>query len=411
MEFATNFGDTTLGFPEAPDTLDEEDKIASLESVALDIEMVINNMQTAKGVSQKLIRPGMHLLPTDVKFNSFTQNPTHTNYEIAMESMKVGLSVLIGSAVAAAALLLIKIIAWLVALFKGNSKATAAAQKASEEMTKTIKTNDSIERLLTPELKRDFEAKKEARVSTTYAEMAKLWNPLLRDVIEGGPMSRTIGGADKTFLDIIKKMQLMMVVIEREGRKDNGNDHMAASKVMIILNGIEFREDDPAIRNLFIPILRASSDPVDFQQDMREINDHLANLLAQPMTAGFDGDKVVSIANNYSVKNCPMSGVEPTKNLEQLESEVKRLEKMTFNKNVGVDVDRTLRQTITSLRRMMDVVRMFYGTAGRIVRMRNQFIELAKRSVDQHHNALVSTIVSSTDSDAKNKLRDLNKKR
>ncbi|MFB6316915.1 hypothetical protein, partial [Escherichia coli] len=79
------------------------EKIASLESVALDIEMVITDMRTAQGVSQKMIRPAMHLLPTDVKLNSFTKNPTHTNYQIAMESMKMGAAALIGSAVAALA--------------------------------------------------------------------------------------------------------------------------------------------------------------------------------------------------------------------------------------------------------------------------------------------------------------------
>ncbi|MDT1838283.1 hypothetical protein FPK49_30325, partial [Acinetobacter baumannii] len=69
-----------------------------------------------------------------------------------------------------------------------------------------------------------------------------------------------------------------------------------------------------------------------------------------------------------------MNKIEPVKDLEQLEAEVKRMEKMTFNKNVGADVDRTLRATTTSLRKMMDVVRQFYSMSGRIVSQRNRFI-------------------------------------
>lgn len=404
------FGDTSAGFPEAPDTLEEEDKIASLESIALDIDMVLNDMRTANGVSQKMIRPVMHLLPADVKLNSFTQNPTHTNYQIAMESMSAGTAALIGSAVVAVALVFVKIIAWLISLFRGNDKATVVAQKAADEMGATRKVNASIRGILPSDLKAEYETRRDQKMATTFAEMAKLWNPVLRDVLEGGPISRTIGGAEKTFADIIKKMKLMMIVVEREGKKDNGTDHMAASRVMNILNDISFHDDSPAIRSLFIPIIRVGGE-VDYQADMRAVNDHMMSLLGQQMQAGFSGEKALDIADNYDFKRCPLNKIDPVKNLEDLESEVKRMEKMTFNKNVGQDVDRTLRATVSSMRKMMDVVRQFYGMAGRMVSQRNRFIELGKTAVSQDNSALVATIVSSDNSEVKNKLRDLNKKR
>lgn len=405
-----SFCDTSMGLPEAPDTLDEESQIASLEAVALDIEMALSNIGACQGVSQRLVRPVMHLLPADVKLNSFTKNPTHTNYQIAMESMKVGLTALIGSAIAAAALLLIKIIAWLIALFKGNDKSTAAASKAAEQLTETSKKNETIERLLTPEMKSSFTERKASRVDPIYADMSAMWNPVLRDVVSGGPIARTLGGAEKTFSDIIKKMYLMINLIEKEGRKDNGGDHMAAARVMSTLNDIEIHDDDSSIRSLFIPILRVSSQPVNYQADMREINDHLTSMLGQAATAGFNGEKTVKEVANFKVDSCPLGKVKPERNLENLEKEVKRLEKITFNKNVGVDVDRALRQTITSLRRMMDVVRMFYGLTGRVIAQRNRFVELANRAASSTNAALVATIVSSDNSDVKNKLRDLNKK-
>lgn len=404
-----SFSDTSTGLPDAPDVLDEESELASLESVALDIEMVLTDMSACQGVSQRLVRPVMHLLPADVKLNSFTKNPTHTNYQIAMESMKVGLTALIGSAIAAAALLMIKIIAWLIAVFKGNDKSTASASKAAKQLSETTKKNEKIERLLTPEMKTDFAQRKAARVDPIYTEMAGMWNPILRDVMSGGPITRTLGGAEKSFADIIKKMYLMIGLIEREGKKDNGGDHMAAARVMTTLNDIEIQSDDPSIRSLFIPILRVSTQPVNYQADMREINDHLTSLLGQPTTAGFNGDKTVKEVADFKVESCPLGKVKPADNLEDLEKEVKRLEKMTFNKNVGVDVDRALRQTTTSLRRMMDVVRMFYGLTGRVIAQRNRFVELANRSASTTHATLVATVVSSDNSDVKNKLRDLNK--
>jgi hypothetical protein len=410
MEFAMTFGDTSKGFPEAPDTLDEEEQLASLESVALDIEMVINDMQTAQGVSQKMIRPAMHLLPTDVKFNSFTKNPTHTNYQIAMESLKVGAIALIGAAVLAASALFAKIIAWLISLFKGGDKATDSAIKAGATLSETVRKNEQIERLMTSEMKSDFAHRKSERVEPIYTEMAGMWNPILRDVMSGGAITRTLGGAEKTFADIIKKMHLMAGLIEKEGRKDNSGDHMAAARVMTTLNSIEIHDDDPAIRSLFIPILRVTSSPVNYQADMREINDHITSQLGQAAHAGFNGDKTVKDIAAFKVESCPLGKLKPESSLTSLEKEIKRLDGMTFNKNVGVDVDRALRQCITSMRRMMDVVRMFYGLTGRIIAQRNKIVEMANRAAGTTNSAMVATIVSSSDSDAKNKLRELNKK-
>lgn len=404
------FGDTSKGFPDAPDTLDEEEKIASLESVALDIEMVINDMTTAQGVSQKMIRPAMHLLPADVKLNSFTKNPTHTNYQIAMESMKVGAVALIAAAVLACTALFAKIIAWLISIFKGGDKSTDSAIKAGATLSETVKKNEQIARLMTSEMKADFEHRKAERVAPIYTEMAGMWNPILRDVMNGGAITRTIGGAEKTFADIMKKMVLMAGLIEKEGRKDNGGDHMAAARVMTTLNSIEIHDDDPAIRSLFIPILRVTSSPVNYQADMREINDHITSQMGQAATAGFDGDKTVKVLADFKVATCPLGKVQPEDSLVKLEKEIKRLDGMTFNKNVGVDVDRALRQCITSMRRMMDVVRMFYGMTGRIIAQRNKIVELANRAAGTTNSAMVATIVSSSDSDAKNKLRELNKK-
>lgn len=405
-----SFSDTSLGLPEAPDTLDEEETMASLESVALDIEMVLNDMRSADGVSQKIIRPAMHLLPATVKLNEFTKNPTHTNYTIAMESIKFGLTALIGAAVAAASLLFIKIIGWLISLFKGNDAGTASAAKAADALATTSKKNENIEKLITPAMRADLAERKAARVDPVFTEMAAMWNPILRDVMNSGAITRTLGGAEKTFADIIKKMYLMIGLIEKEGKKDNGGDHMAAARVMVTLNDIEIHDDDASIRSLFIPIMRVTTTPVNYQADMREINDHLTSLLGQAAQAGFNGEKTVKDTVGFKVESCPLGKVKPAKHLEDLEKEVKRMEKMTFNKNVGADVDRALRQTITSLRKMMDVVRMFYGLLGRIVAQRNKFIELANRAASGTNAALVATIVSSDDSDAKNKLRDLNKK-
>jgi hypothetical protein len=410
MEFAMTFGDTSKGFPDAPDTLDEEETIASLESVALDIEMVINDMRTVNGVSQKMIRPAMHLLPADVKLNSFTKNPTHTNYQIAMESMKVGAVALISAAVAAAALLFAKIISWLISLFKGGDKATDSAIKAGATLKETVKRNDQIAKLLTPEMQRDFDVRKSERVEPIYKEMAEMWNPILRDVMDGGAITRTIGGAEKTFADIIKKMKLMAKVIESEGKKDNSGDHMAAARVMTTINGIQIHDDDTAIRGLFVPILRASSNPVDYQADMREVNDHIVNQLGQAATAGFNGDKTVKTIAEFNTETCPLGKLKPEGHLDDLDKEIKRLNGLTFNKNVGVDVDRALRSCLTSMRKMLDVVRMFYGLSGRIIAQRNKIVELANRAAGTTNSAMVATIVSSDDSEVKNKLRELNKK-
>lgn len=406
-----NTADTGAGLPDVPDTLDEEELMLSLESQANDIEMVIRDMQRFEGVSQKIVNPVRHLIPQNVRFNSYTQNPTHTNLSVTMESMQLKAVALIGAAVAAFAALVAKVIMWLVSLFKRNDNGSSAASKKADELTETLKKNKEIANIMPAEIEREYKVRRDERVNPVYDEMAKVWNPILRDILIAGPVTRTLAGADKTFVDIVKKMKLIVEVIKREGRKDNTGNALAAGQVMATLNDIEIHRDDPSIRNLFVPIYRVPTKEVDYQNDMREIVDHMSSQIAQAYSNSFNGDKVVKDMEGYKVDSYPLRKIEPTDDLESLGKAVESVEKMTFNKNVGVDVDRALRKCLATLRVMMDVVQKFNTMVARCEKMRNDFIDLAHRAASYDNSCMVGAIVSSDDSETKNKLRDLNKKK
>lgn len=406
-----NTADTGAGLPDVPDTLDEEELMLSLESQANDIEMVIRDMHRFEGVSQKIVNPVRHHLPPAVRFNSYTQNPTHTNLTVTMEAMQLKAMALIGGAVAAFAALVVKVIMWLVSLFKRNDNGSAVASKQAEQLTETLKKNQEIMKIMPPDIEREYKTRRDDRVNPVYDQMAQMWNPILRDILAAGPVTRTLAGADKSFVDIVKKMKLIVEVIKKEGRKDNSGNALAAGQVMATLNDIEIHRDDPSIRNLFTPIYRVSTQPVDYQNDMREIIDHMSSQIAQAYSNSFNGDKVVKDMEGYKVDACPLRKIEPTSDLESLAKLVESVEKMTFNKNVGVDVDRALRKCLTSLRVMLDVVQKFNGMIARCEKMRNDFIELANRAASYDNTCMVGAIVSSDDSETKNKLRDVNKKK
>ena len=406
-----NTADTNAGLPDVPDTLDEEELMLSLESQACDIEMVIRDMHRFQGVSQKIVQPVRQHLPQQVRFASYTQNPTHTNLSVTMEAMELKAAALIGGALAAFAALVVKVIMWIISLFRRNDNGSATASKKAEELTETLKKNKEIAKIMPAAIEQDYKVRRDERVNPVYDEMAKMWNPILRDVLAAGPITRTLAGADKTFVDIVKKMKLIVEVIKKEGRKDNSNNTLAAGQVLSTLNDIEIHRNDPSIRNLLAPIYRVTTKEVDYQNDMREIIDSMSSLIAQAYSNSFNGDKVVKDMEGYKVDSCPLRKVEPTGDLESLAKAVESVEKMTFNKNVGVDVDRALRKCLTSLRVMLDVVQKFNGMVARCEKMRNDFIDLTHRAATYDNTCMVAAIVSSDDSDTKDKLRELNKKK
>lgn len=406
-----NLGDTGTGMPDfkAPDTMDEEEIMLSLEAQADDIEMVIRDIHRFDGVSQKMVTPIRHLIPTNVKLSSYTQNPTHTNLKVTMEALDLKASFLIAAALAAFAALVIKIVSWLISLFKRNDAGTAAAAKSAEQMTSTLKTNGDLRKIMTPEIEREYKTRRDDKVNPIYDEMAKMWNPILRDLLNAGPVARGLYGANATFVDIIKKVQLILKVIQDEGRKDNAGDDMAAARVMTSLNDLEVRRDDPAIREAFSTIYRVTTQPVDYQADMREIADHLNSQMAQAYSNSFNGDKVVKDLEGYDVKKCPLYKMDSLGDLEGLLKAITSVEGMTFNKNVGVEVDRSLRKCLSSLRSMVETVQKYETVIAKVIKQRNDFIELGRRAATNDNSSMIGAIVSSDNSEVKDKLREMNK--
>jgi hypothetical protein len=402
---------TTTGLPEPerPDTLDEEEVMLSMESKALDVEMVVRAMRRENGVSKSMIMPVQHLLPAHLKLNSFSKNPTLTNYSVSMESMSAASAALIGGAVAAFVALVAKLIFWLLGMFKANDKASKEAEKSAVQMTASLKTTRDLEKMVSPAIRRDYEERKAERLKPIYDEMAQLYNGVLRDILAVGPITRCLASADSTFSMMVTKLKLMCTLIDKESKKDNSNDEMAINRVLTTINDIEIRDTDPTIRNAFQVIHRASSNPIDYQEDMREVIDSLNSTIAQAYTNSFNGDKVVAELEGYSVDKCPLRKVKQPGQLEGLLTEVNRLEKSSFNPKVGADVDRALRSCLSSMRKMIDVVQKYDAMLAKCERMRNHFVELSRRAADRGHTAMVAAITSSDDEDAKKKLRELNK--
>ncbi len=402
---------TTAGLPEPerPDTIDEEEIMLSMEAKALDIDMVINAMRREQGVSKTMIQPVQHLLPAHLKLNSFSKNPTLTNYSVSMEALGAGAVALIGAAVAAFTLLATKLIFWLIGMFKTNDKASKEAQKSAEQMTSSIKSTRDLEKMVSLPIRRDYEERKAEKLKPIFDEMAQLYNGVLRDILAQGPITRCLVSADSTMATMVTKMQMMLTLIERESKKDNSNDEMAVNRVLTSLNDIEIRDTDPIIRQTFQVIHRVSSDTVDYQEDMREVIDSLNSTIAQAYSNSFNGEKVLNDLEGYSVDKCPLRKVKQPGQLENLLRDVNKLEKSTFNPKVGADVERALRKCITSMRKMIDVVQKYDAMLAKCERMRNRFVELGRMAANGGHTAMVAAITSSDDEDAKQKLRDYNK--
>lgn len=131
-----------------PDLSVEEDKILSLEASITDIELVVEQMMSVEGVSKTMVASFESLLPDHCPINSFTQNPSLTNYQTALVSMENGKNVLIAILVATVSGLIINLVMWLLARVssKSGGGVSEQAQRTETQQKQISAANTAVEK-------------------------------------------------------------------------------------------------------------------------------------------------------------------------------------------------------------------------------------------------------------------------
>lgn len=135
----------TTGTNQAPNWLDEDDGVVSLEAQFLDLQYLCLSMDQAQGMNKQLAMEAHRVLPgfeEKYPLGYFTEETTATNYKVALEELHVGVWALIGAAAAAAAMLIWKLTRWIIKLFKGGSDDASSSGGSGKPSDKEI--TDSI---------------------------------------------------------------------------------------------------------------------------------------------------------------------------------------------------------------------------------------------------------------------------
>lgn len=158
----------TTGTNQAPNWLDEDDGIVSLEAQFLDLQYLCLSMNQAQGMNKQIAMEANRVLPgfeEKYPLGYFTEETTATNYKVALEELHVGVWALIGAAAAAAAMLIWKLTRWIIKLFKGGSDDDSSSGGSGKPSDKEI--TDSITEAA------NLSDKKARENPTVVAEMEK----------------------------------------------------------------------------------------------------------------------------------------------------------------------------------------------------------------------------------------------
>lgn len=397
-----------LELPEEPDFLDEQSEWASLEAAALDVDLAYKNIKSSGGVSRSIVEPVLHLLPNNVNPLSFTTNPSQTNLTVTLEALDIKQMLLLGAAVVAVGLLLAKIISMMVDTadtVEANTDKAAASVKNMKETTTKL---DKIERIMSPDLQREYEARRPDHVDARYQRMAEMWNPLLKDIMDNGPVTRTLVSANKHFMKISDYIVATVRIIKEYSSKSLNGDDLEIAKALTSIDAVCFPKYSPETRSLLSAIHRCKGEGVSTLEDIREIYDAFRTMGEASLAVGFNGDRALKDALAVNVGNTPIDNINLSGNLRRLDRSVGKLENSNINKLVGDAVEGALRHATSTLRQALETLRIYVTMTARIISMRNSYINECNLAANAKLKCKVMSIVDKGTDQDKAELRKIN---
>lgn len=212
----------TTGTNQAPNWLDEDEGIVSIEAQFLDIQYLCQSMTQAQGMNKQLAMEAHRVLDgfqEKYPLGYFTEETTATNYKVALEELHVGVWALIGAAAAAAAMLIWKLTRWIIRLFKGGSgeESSGSGKPSDSEIKGSIEEAARLSEeksRTTPQVVASMEAANKANkegleeISRNLPEIRQAMTGTpetsVDDTIQHGAKTEPAEGAEKSKLMSIK---------------------------------------------------------------------------------------------------------------------------------------------------------------------------------------------------------------
>lgn len=192
---------------ELPDLSGDEETLAALEAITIDIDSFLADVREAGGVSRGMVEKASHLLPTDTNYGYYSQTPTQTNLKVTLESIDLKTVLVLVAAVAAVAALAYKVFEM---IKKSRQKLEFTFKVISgyvESIDRGFKVSDKIVGNMNDEAKRKVK-QIESELTQLYVRQVEEFNsPVSVDALGNGKFSSALGKALPAVKDLFKRLE------------------------------------------------------------------------------------------------------------------------------------------------------------------------------------------------------------
>jgi hypothetical protein len=200
---------------EIPDLGTEEEQLAALEAITLDIDGFLNGVQEAGGVSRAMAEKASHLLPEDTNYAYYSQTPTQTNLKVTLESIDLKTALVIAGAVAAVAVLALKIFQY---IKKSREKIEFTIKKLDghvESAERCLKVCDRIVANMNSEAKAEVDEITKQLNEQYQQQISGYFNPFLKEIITNGKVAHVIADGHKVASGLFEKVKSSVDLLEK----------------------------------------------------------------------------------------------------------------------------------------------------------------------------------------------------
>lgn len=200
---------------EIPDLGTEEEQLAALEAITLDIDGFLNGVREAGGVSRAMAEKASHLLPEETNYAYYSQTPTQTNLKVTLESIDLKTALVIAGAVAAVAVLALKIFQY---IKKSREKIEFTIKKLDghvESTERCLKVCDRIVANMNSEAKAKVDEITKQLNEQYQQQISGYFNPFLKEIITNGKVAHVIADAHKVASGLFEKVKSSVDLLEK----------------------------------------------------------------------------------------------------------------------------------------------------------------------------------------------------
>lgn len=382
---------------ELPDLEQEEDTLVALEAVTLDIDSLLTDIRENGGVSRPMVEKARHILPEDTNYNYYSNTPSQSQLKVTMESIDLKTALLIAGAVAAVAVLAVKIFQY---IKKSREKIEYNVKKLTghvEAAERCFKVCDKITSKLNSDAKGEVEAAVKQLNDDYKTKVSAFYNPFLKDIVTNGKVSHVIADAHRVAKPLFDKVEASVTLLEK----------LVDSKDTTVSESQLIDPKDMSLPDALKAIANYSSENA--SSAMSEIAEGVNNMRALKLDFIDDMEDVFDKNKKHTGENSKVYGA-GFPSIDGLEKRVVRIEqKVTKDKDLEAERRAEINKVTNSLRSGLQQLMVFTRICGMASSGSRQFWMAMEKFAATKLKRVAAIAVADDDAEVKKALEQASK--